>query len=114
MTAPATELETKLEQYRRVRQFSQTICEPLETEDYVVQSMPDVSPTRWHLAHTTWFFETFALRPHASGYQSCNDQFEYLFNSYYNAVGQQFPRGRRGVLRFPGASRRRTGALDRR
>ena len=68
-----------------------------------MQSMPDVSPTRWHLAHTTWFFETFLLKS-TSGYQAFDDSFEYLFNSYYNAIGQQFPRHRRGQISRPGLS----------
>lgn len=87
--------------FRNVRHFTKAICKPLEIEDYVVQSMPDVSPTRWHLAHTTWFFETFILKPFAEDYTSPHDAFEYLFNSYYNTVGEQFPRGRRGLLSRP-------------
>ena len=63
--------------------------------------MPDVSPTRWHLAHTTWFFETFVLKPHVDDYQPANAAFEYLFNSYYNTVGKQFPRAQRGFLSRP-------------
>ena len=97
----ASKAETLNQRLSAVRKFTQTICEPLETEDYVVQSMPDVSPTRWHLAHTTWFFETFVLKPHLAGYQSKNDAFEYLFNSYYNAVGKPFPRSQRGLLSRP-------------
>ena len=87
--------------YRRVRAFSEELCSTLETEDYVAQSMPDVSPTRWHLAHVTWFFETFVLKPCVAGYHSPNDAFEVLFNSYYNSVGEQFPRHRRGHLTRP-------------
>ena len=90
-----------LNRFKSVRSFTQRICEPLETEDYVIQSMPDVSPTRWHLAHTTWFFETFVLKPSVRGYQSSNDAFEYLFNSYYNTVGKQYPRAKRGLLSRP-------------
>jgi len=89
------------ESYRRVRGFTERLCEPLETEDYVIQSMPDVSPTKWHLAHTSWFFETFLLKPHLTGYRSPNARYEFLFNSYYNAVGAQFPRPRRGLLSRP-------------
>ena len=76
------------------------ICAPLETEDYVIQSMPDVSPTRWHLAHTTWFFETFCLK-NLPDYEPEQPAFEVLFNSYYNSVGEQFPRDRRGLLSRP-------------
>ena len=92
------------ERYRQVRDFTRSICQPLQTEDYVIQTMPDVSPTRWHLAHTTWFFETFLLKPHVSGYQPFHAAFEYLFNSYYNAVGQQYPRAQRGLLSRPTVS----------
>ena len=89
------------DRYRAVRQFTDTLCEPLSAEDCVVQSMPDVSPTRWHLAHTTWFFETFLLQPRP-GYRVFHPEFNYLFNSYYNTVGPQFPRPRRGLLSRPG------------
>ena len=87
--------------YDAVRRLSEFLCEPLETEDFVIQSMPDVSPTRWHLAHTTWLFETFILTRHFPGYRPFNPEFTVLFNSYYNAVGEQFPRPRRGVLSRP-------------
>ncbi|MBI1249200.1 ergothioneine biosynthesis protein EgtB [bacterium] len=90
-----------LSHYVSVRRFSQLLCEPLEIEDFVVQSMPDASPIRWHLAHTTWFFETFVLRPFAPNYQPIEPLYEYLFNSYYNGVGQQFPRAKRGLLTRP-------------
>ena len=87
--------------YEKIRAQSLRLCEPLEVEDYVLQSMPDASPVRWHLAHTTWFFETFLLKPFVSGYKSPDPQYEYLFNSYYNAVGEQYPRPRRGLLSRP-------------
>jgi len=99
--APAHRLA---ERYRQVRAFSRALCATLETEDYVVQSMPDVSPTRWHLAHTTWFFETFVLRRALPDYHPVHPVYEYLFNSYYNAVGAQFPRPRRGLLSRPTVS----------
>lgn len=73
----------------------------METEDYVIQSMPDVSPTKWHLAHTTWFFETFVLANNYPKYQPLNIQYNYLFNSYYNAIGEQFCRPRRGQISRP-------------
>ena len=73
--------ESLFEQYARIRSFSQTLCAHLEIEDFVVQSMPDVSPTRWHLAHVTWFFERFVLEPHLPGYRVYDGQFHYLFNS---------------------------------
>ena len=86
--------------YSAVRNFSAQLCESLEPEDCVIQSMPDASPIRWHLAHTTWFFETFLLRRNPS-YRSFNECYEVLFNSYYNSVGEQFPRPRRGLLSRP-------------
>ncbi len=84
---------TFAERFERVRGLSSTICETLEPEDCCIQSMPDVSPTRWHLAHTTWFFETFVLSE-VDGFRPLEDKYIYLFNSYYNAVGAQFPRAR--------------------
>jgi ergothioneine biosynthesis protein EgtB len=87
--------------YRAVRETTERLCRPLETEDFVVQSMPDASPAKWHLAHVSWFFETFVLRPHAAGYRPFGAQFERLFNSYYNSVSEAFPRARRGVLSRP-------------
>ncbi len=87
--------------YKRVRAFSEHLAEPLETEDYVIQSMPDASPTKWHLAHTSWFFETFILASHVAGYHSPHPQYNYLFNSYYNTVGPQHCRPRRGLLSRP-------------
>lgn len=89
------------EQYGQVRRFSEELCQPLATEDYVVQSMPDVSPTKWHLAHVSWFFETFLLKPNQSDYTSPNPLYNYLFNSYYNAIGERHARPRRGLLTRP-------------
>jgi ergothioneine biosynthesis protein EgtB len=88
------------DRFAAVRGFSEFLCEPLSAEDCAVQSMPDVSPTRWHLAHTTWFFETFVLEPRP-GYRVFHPEFNYLFNSYYNTVGLQYPRPRRGLLSRP-------------
>lgn len=87
--------------YSRVRRFTEALCAPLSAEDCSIQSMPDVSPTRWHLAHTTWFFETFVLLETA-GYRVFCDTFATLFNSYYNSVGEQYPRPRRGLISRPG------------
>jgi len=89
------------ERYRAVRSATETLCDPLEIEDYVAQSMPDASPTRWHLAHTTWFFETLVLKPCLPEYRPINETFEYLFNSYYNTIGDQFPRPKRGLITRP-------------
>ena len=88
----ATPLPSLAERYRQVRQWTEQLCSPLATEDYVIQSMPDASPTRWHLAHTTWFFETFVLKPFVPDYEPYHPLYEFLFNSYYNAVGAQYPR----------------------
>jgi ergothioneine biosynthesis protein EgtB len=87
--------------YARTRAFSEQLCQPLAVEDYVVQSMPDASPTRWHLAHTTWFFETFVLARWEADHRPFHPHYQLLFNSYYNRVGEQFPRSRRGLLTRP-------------
>lgn len=83
-----------------VRKFSETLSDPLSPEDCQIQSMDDASPIKWHLAHTTWFFETFLLK-RFEDYQPLHPDFEYLFNSYYNSVGQQFPRPKRGLISRP-------------
>ncbi len=83
------------------RRFTEQICRPLAIEDFVVQAMPDASPTRWHLAHSTWFFETFVLARWQTDYQPFSADFHYLFNSYYNSLGEQFPRNQRGLLTRP-------------
>jgi ergothioneine biosynthesis protein EgtB len=98
---PADTRDRLLERYRAVRAFSERMCEGMEAEDFVIQSMPDVSPTKWHLAHTTWFFEAFVLEPHLGGYEPLDPKYNYLFNSYYNAIGEQFCRPRRGQLSRP-------------
>jgi ergothioneine biosynthesis protein EgtB len=90
--------------FRRVRAFTEKLCEPLATEDYVVQSMPDCSPTKWHLAHVSWFFETFLLGPNVPGFRSLHPQYTYLFNSYYNAVGERHCRPKRGLISRPTVS----------
>ncbi len=98
----ASEIRASLiEAYRRVRERSHEICAPLETEDYVIQTFPDVSPPKWHLAHTSWFFETFLLTPYASRYAPFHPAFAYLFNSYYETVGTFWPRPQRGLLARP-------------
>ena len=78
--------------YRSVRERTVALCRTLTADDYTVQSEPEVSPPKWHLAHVTWFFETFLLRTYAAGYRPCDDHYEQLFNSYYNGVGMPFPR----------------------
>ncbi len=86
---------------RAVRSATEALCAPLEIEDYVVQSMPDASPAKWHLAHTTWFFETFLLEPHAAGFRPFHPAYRSLFNSYYVAVGPRAARPERGLVTRP-------------
>ena len=94
-------LETLSARFQRVRELSEELVEPLETEDLVVQTCADVSPMKWHLAHTSWFFETFVLQVYIPGYKSFNTKYSELFNSYYNSVGAQFFRPNRGTLSRP-------------
>jgi len=84
-----------------VRSFTEKLCSPLENEDYVIQSMPDVSPTKWHLGHTSWFFETFILEKVIPNYKSLHPLYTYLFNSYYIQVGERWQRANRGLLSRP-------------
>ncbi len=88
--------------YHEVRQFTEALAEPLSAEDQTVQTMPDVSPTKWHRAHTTWFFETFVLGPHVPGYDEVDPAYGFLFNSYYEGVGPRHARPQRGFLTRPG------------
>lgn len=90
-----------VDRYARIRAKSLAICSNLSAEDFVVQSMPDVSPTKWHLAHTTWFFERFVLDNGLNGYRRFNDKYHYLFNSYYYSAGQMHSRAQRGLLTRP-------------
>ncbi|MFS8606405.1 MAG: ergothioneine biosynthesis protein EgtB [Gammaproteobacteria bacterium] len=87
--------------YRRVRNASLVLAEPLAPEDQVVQTIPEVSPTKWHLAHVTWFFERFCLLEHAAGYEPVDERYFYLFNSYYYTVGEMYRRPARGLLSRP-------------
>ncbi|HUR77377.1 MAG TPA: ergothioneine biosynthesis protein EgtB [Acidimicrobiales bacterium] len=89
--------------YDAVRKLTEALAEPLSAEDQTVQTMPDVSPTKWHRAHTTWFFETFLLEPSLPAYRHFDDHYRYLFNSYYEAVGPRHSRNERGLLTRPGA-----------
>lgn len=88
-------------EFLRIRDDSAKLCAPLEIEDYGIQTMPDVSPPKWHLAHTSWFFETFLLKPFLPGYREYHPQFAKLFNSYYNSIGRYHPRPQRGLLSRP-------------
>ena len=90
--------------FRRVRDFTSALCKTLTPEDTVVQSMPDVSPTKWHLAHVTWFFERFILREYVPAYRCFDERYDYLFNSYYYTVGQMHARPKRGLLSRPSLS----------
>jgi ergothioneine biosynthesis protein EgtB len=90
-----------IDEYQRVRAATPAFLATLQKEDTVVQSMPDVSPTKWHLAHVTWFFERFVLEHFDAAYSRCNEDYDYLFNSYYYSVGQMHPRPERGLLTRP-------------
>lgn len=92
---------TELDRYRQVRAATEALCRPLATEDYVVQAAPHVSPPKWHLAHTTWFFETFLLQPFAPDHRPHHPAYGYLFNSYYQQIGAMHPRAERGTLSRP-------------
>ena len=90
--------------YKKVRKLTEKICEPLHTEDYVVQPVADVSPPKWHLGHTSWFFETFLLKPYFMGYQEFDPEYNFVFNSYYESVGNRVIRTDRGNLSRPTVS----------
>lgn len=92
---------TLTDAYQRVRSWTEQLCASLETEDYVVQPTADVSPPKWHLGHTTWFWEHFILTPHAPGYRIFHDDFSFVFNSYYESVGRRVLRTQRGNLSRP-------------
>ena len=90
-----------LEKYNEVRKHTEEICKPLKTEDYVVQPVVDVSPPKWHIGHTTWFFEAFILKPNMLNYEEFDPQYNYVFNSYYETVGARVIRTDRGNLSRP-------------
>jgi ergothioneine biosynthesis protein EgtB len=100
---PKTERARWIEAFRRVRQETERRATPLSAEDQAVQSMPDASPTKWHRAHTTWFFETFLLQPNVPGYEVFDPRFAFLFNSYYVAAGPRHARPKRGLITRPDA-----------
>lgn len=97
--------ETLAEFYQRVRGYTEQLCEPLEIEDYIPQPTVDVSPPKWNIAHTTWFFEEMILKKHVQGYQVFDENFGFLFNSYYNSIGDRTSRDHRGDLSRPTVKR---------
>ena len=99
--AKAFDASALVDRYRAVRALSMALVEPLSDADATVQSMPDASPAKWHLAHTTWFFETFVMRDHVSGYSLHDPRWPFLFNSYYEAEGRRHARDRRGMITRP-------------
>src|ERR1051326_2361622 len=106
MSAPASDrgkAEALLGRFARIRSLTEGLAAPLSPEDQTVQSMEDASPTKWHLAHTSWFFETLVLCRYLRGYRPFNAAFAYLFNSYYEALGPRHPRPARGMLTRPTA-----------
>ena len=102
--ASQSRIERLRDRFHQIRNFTDALCAGLEPEDCVVQSMPDVSPTKWHLAHTTWFFETFILKKFVAGYRAEIPEYAYLFNSYYNAAGDMHRRDLRGLISRPTVS----------
>ena len=102
--ASQSRIERLRDRFHQIRNFTDALCAGLEPEDCVVQSMPDVSPTKWHLAHTTWFFETFILKKFIPGYRAEIPEYAYLFNSYYNAAGDMHRRDLRGLISRPTVS----------
>ncbi|MCC7644082.1 MULTISPECIES: ergothioneine biosynthesis protein EgtB [unclassified Janthinobacterium] len=101
-----------IDHYNKVRQRSLLLAEPLSDEDCGAQSMPDASPVKWHLAHTTWFFETFILESMEAAFAPFHPAFRVLFNSYYNGVGEKHPRAQRGLLTRPGMAQVRAYRAD--
>lgn len=91
-----------IQQYKKTRLYTESICKPLQTEDYVVQASEFASPAKWHLAHTTWFFETFILKAYFPDYKLYHPDFSFLFNSYYNNLGDRVFRANRGNITRPG------------
>src|SRR6267154_959496 len=101
--SPAQELACNplSNRYREIRQTTLNLAKPYSAEDQMLQSMPDASPMKWHMAHTTWFFETFILSPHVPGYRLFDSRYQYLFNSYYKQLGSHPYRGARGLMSRP-------------
>ena len=93
--------DSMLDFFLETRKLTEELCFPLEIEDYVVQPIVDVSPPKWHLGHTTWFYEEFILKPYSKSYKIYDDDFSFIFNSYYEAVGKRVVRSDRGNLSRP-------------
>src|SRR5215475_2795968 len=104
-SADSSAAKALLQRLAEVREATMQITARLSAEDQMLQSMPDASPVKWHLAHTTWFFETFILEQHAPGYRAFDPRFTYLFNSYYKQLGSHPYRGARGLLSRPDLNR---------
>ncbi|HXO20163.1 MAG TPA: ergothioneine biosynthesis protein EgtB, partial [Thermoanaerobaculia bacterium] len=102
LEAPASRVGSLADRYREVRGTTDWLVEPLSPEDCAVQAMPDASPAKWHLAHTSWFFETFVLERGIPDFRPFHPDFRVLFNSYYNSLGAQHPRAERGLVTRPG------------
>ncbi|WP_144391689.1 ergothioneine biosynthesis protein EgtB [Pleionea sediminis] len=98
---PALSKQQIIQNFEKSRLDSEALCDPLEIEDYGLQAIAETSPAKWHIAHTSWFYETFILRPYSQSYIPFDDSYEHLFNSYYNTVGQPFLRPKRGLLSRP-------------
>ena len=93
-----------VDRYLKIRAQSLHLIISLSATDAQLQSMPDASPAKWHLAHTTWFYETFILCPYLKGYSRFSEAYNYLYNSYYNGIGEQYPRAQRGLISRPSLS----------
>lgn len=100
-----TDTQTLLQLFTETRNYTEALCKPLEIEDYVVQPVLDVSPPKWHLGHTTWFFEEFILKHHKPNYKLFNEDFAFVFNSYYETIGKRVIRNDRGNLSRPGVAK---------
>ena len=103
-TATTANPDTLRARFEGVRAHTENLADPLTPEDQTVQSMPDVSPTKWHRAHTSWFFETFLLEPRSPATGPFHPDYRYLFNSYYEGVGDRYPRPDAGVVSRPGVA----------
>src|SRR5215831_21057305 len=103
MTTTSRDLHALLDRYDAVRATTEALAAPLSPEDQTVQSMADVSPTKWHRAHVTWFFETFVLADNERDFAPFQDKYWFLFNSYYEALGPRYARAERGSISRPSA-----------